>query len=105
MHRPIRTRALAVLGLALGATLALASLAYAQMRGRFEDADANHDGRVSLEEYEAYAKSRLLAAKGPNAERFKQFAPDEQAARLKQRFDRADKSHKGYLEPSDWGRS
>jgi hypothetical protein len=52
--------------IALVAVFAGATCAQAQMmRGNFDDADANHDGRVTLQEFEAYATGRLMAANGP----------------------------------------
>jgi hypothetical protein len=57
---------------ALGvAALIGATAAQAQMRGNFDDADANHDGRVTLEEFRAYATNRLMAANGLMAQKFK----------------------------------
>jgi Ca2+-binding EF-hand superfamily protein len=72
------------------------------MRGNFGDADGNHDGHVDLQEFEAYATNRLMAANGVVAQRFKQLSPDEQVTRLQQRFDRMDRGHKGYLNRNDW---
>jgi Ca2+-binding EF-hand superfamily protein len=79
--------------------------AAAQLKGNFDAADANHDGRVTLQEYEAYATSRLMAANGRMAQRFKQLSPQEQAARLQQRFAKMDSAHKGYLDRNDWSGS
>ena len=77
----------------------------AQLKGNHDAADANHDGRVTLQEYEAYATSRLMAANGRMAQRFKQLSPQEQAARLQQRFAKMDSAHKGYLDRNDWNGS
>ena len=79
--------------------------AQAQIRGNFNDADANHDGHVTLQEFEVYATSRLMAANGPMARRFKQLSPADQAARLQVRFDRLDRGHKGFLDQNDWNGS
>jgi len=76
--------------------------AHAQMKGNFDDADVNHDGRVTLQEFETYAASHLAAANGPRAQRFKQLDPQLQAAVLQKRFDARDRRHKGYLDRSDW---
>ncbi len=84
------------------ASLALPLAAHAQMRGNFDSADTNHDGRVSLQKFEAYATNRLTAANGMQAQRFKQMTPQEQMARLQQRFDQIDRAHKGYLDRNDW---
>jgi len=71
------------------------------MKGNFDDADANHDGRVTFQEYEAYTANRLMAANGPRVQSFKQLSPQEQAARLQQRFEKRDNGHKGYLDRND----
>jgi hypothetical protein len=75
------------------------------MRGNFDDADANHDGRITRPEYDAYATQRLAASNGRMGERFKQLSPQEQAARLQHRFEKMDKGNKGYLDRSDWAGS
>lgn len=107
-NRPIRFARLA--GLAAAAalsagTLAAASLAHAQIRGDFDQADANHDSRVTLQEFQAYATQQLTSRSGPMAQRFKQLSPDKQTALVKRRFDKADSSHKGYLTRQDWAGS
>ncbi|HZP99652.1 MAG TPA: EF-hand domain-containing protein [Reyranella sp.] len=89
-------RALVVAGLLLG----VASAAQAQDR-RFDRIDANHDGRISLQEYENYAGSRLMKAKGPHAQKFRSLDPEQQTAVLQHRFQRLDKEHKGFLVPAD----
>jgi Ca2+-binding EF-hand superfamily protein len=89
--------------IALVAVFAGAAWAQAQMRrGNFADADANHDGHVTLQEFEAYAAARLMAANGPVAQRFKELSPQDQTARLQQRFEKLDRGGKGYLDRSDW---
>jgi hypothetical protein len=80
----------------------MATTAEAQSAGRFAKADVNHDGRVTLREYESFVGARLSRAKGPKAERFRQLDPEKQAALLQRRFERLDRGHKGYLEPADW---
>ena len=82
-----------------------AGAAYAQMKGNFDDADANHDGRITLQEFEAFASNRLMAGNGPRAQRFKELAPQDQDARLQARFQKLDRGGKGYLDRSDWSRS
>lgn len=94
-------------GLLLAAMLMLCCavgmpVAAAQPAGDFDVADTNHDGRVSLQEFEAYASQRLLAAYGRRAQRFRSLSPQEQSAALQRRFDRLDHGHKGYLDRSDW---
>lgn len=105
MQRFLIGQSLSLASLALAAMLLGAPPAAAQMKGNFDAADANHDGKVTLQEYEAYATSRLDAANGPMAQRFKQLSPEQQTARLQQRFEKMDKAHKGYLERGDWSGS
>jgi Ca2+-binding EF-hand superfamily protein len=105
MTGPARSKALSMAALVLAAALTAAPLAQARVQGNFDEADANHDGRVTLQEYETYVTNRLMSANGPRAERFKQLSPQEQAARLQQRFERLDKGHKGYLDRNDWNGS
>jgi hypothetical protein len=88
--------------LALAMTLAALPPALARMRGNFDDADANHDGRVTLQEFMAYATRSLSAASGPRAQRFNHLDPQQQSALLQQRFNKADTGHKGYLDRGDW---
>jgi Ca2+-binding EF-hand superfamily protein len=94
-----------VAALAVAVALFAAPGAEAQMKGKFDDADANHDGRVTFQEYQAYVTSRLAAANGPRAQKFKALSPQDQAARLQQRFETLDSGHKGYLDRDDWSRS
>ena len=88
--------------LALVVAFAAAPAAHARMLGDFDSADANQDGRVTLQEYEAYVTSRLTTANGPRAQKFKRLSPQEQAVRLQRRFEAMDKGHKGYLDRNDW---
>lgn len=89
---------------ALVVVVALSSTACAhgQDRGNFEDADTNSDGHVSLQEFEAYATKRLMGGSGRLARRFQKLTPEQQTARLEQRFQKLDHDHKGYLDKSDW---
>ena len=48
--------------------------ARAQMKGDFDAADANHDGRVTFEEFATYAHQQLDVANGAKAQRFKQLS-------------------------------
>jgi Ca2+-binding EF-hand superfamily protein len=100
MKASLRIAALAAV-MACGAACAV----HAQVRGKFDDADTNHDGHVTLEEFQAYATSRLAAVSGPRAQAFKSLPPDQQAARLQKRFQALDKGNKGYLDRKDWGSS
>ncbi len=84
--------------------LGLASAAHAQTDKRFERADVDHDGRVTLQDYESYVGTRLMEAKGPRAQRFRSLDPEQQATVLERRFHRLDKDHKGYLVPEDFAR-
>jgi Ca2+-binding EF-hand superfamily protein len=94
-----------VASLAVLATLAGAPVALAQVKGNFDDADTNHDGRVTLQEYQTYVTHRLMASNGPRAQKFKELTPDQQAQRLQQRFDELDAGRKGYLDRKDWSGS
>ncbi len=95
-----------VLGLGLlSACTAYAQTRGAQMRGNFDDADANHDGRVTLQEYQDYITRRLNDSSGRLAQKFKQLSPQDQAARLQKRFNKLDHDHKGYLDRKDWSGS
>jgi Ca2+-binding EF-hand superfamily protein len=87
---------------ALAAACLAASPARARMLGSFDAADTNHDGRVTFQEFDAYEIPRLMAANGPLAQRFKALSPEQQAARLQQRFGRLDSGGKGYLDRNDW---
>lgn len=90
----------ATVALAVSASLGMA--ASAQSRAGFDAADADHDGRVTLQEYEAFTAHRLMAANGKWAQKFKEMSPEQQAARLRTRFEKLDHGHKGYLVRSDW---
>ena len=82
-----------------------ACAAQAQMKGNFDDADANHDGHVTLQEYKDYVTARLATADGRVARKFKQLSPEDQSARLQERFDKMDHGQKGYLDRKDWSGS
>ena len=82
-----------------------ACAAQAQMKGNFDDADANHDGHVTLQEYKDYVTARLATANGRVARKFKQLSPEDQAERLQKRFDKMDHGQKGYLDRKDWSGS
>ncbi len=79
--------------------------AYAQAKGNFDEADANHDGKVTLQEYQTYATQRLNASDGRLARRFKKLSPEDQSQRLQKRFNKLDHDHKGYLDRKDWSGS
>jgi Ca2+-binding EF-hand superfamily protein len=103
MSRPVKSARITVV--ALAAVLLGTPVVQAQVRGNFDDADTNHDGHVTLQEYETYTTNRLMQANGPRAQQFKQLSPDEQAARLQRRFNKLDKGQKGYLDRNDWNGS
>lgn len=84
------------------ATVFGVTAAEAKMAGSFSAADANHDGRVTLQEFQAYATTQMLASNGRRAERFKEMSPQERAARIQHRFEKLDSGNKGYLVASDW---
>ncbi|MCB8881897.1 hypothetical protein ACELLULO517_16760 [Acidisoma cellulosilytica] len=98
-----KTRRIGTLGLlAFAGTLALAPMALAQMKGNFAVADANHDGRVTFPEFDAYAMQMLANANGPLAQRFKAMTPQQQQSILQKRFAKRDQGNKGYLDQNDW---
>lgn len=99
-----KTYSAALKGAAVAAvvTLAAGSAAQAQMKGNFDDADANHDGHVTLSEFETYVTNQLMAGTGKKAQKFQQMTADERNSRLQARFEQLDATHKGYLEKSDW---
>lgn len=91
-----------VAALAAVAILAGTPAVQAQLRGNFDDADTNHDGHVTLQEFTAYATRQLAESSGRKAKRFQQLSPQEQQSRLQARFEQLDRGHKGYLDRSDW---
>ena len=90
---------LVMAGVVLATGLAGARIANAQEKP-YCAADANHDGRVTLQEFESWATDRLMAADGPRAQRFKELTPQQQAAVLQHRFDKLDVNNQGYLDCS-----
>lgn len=68
----------------------------------FQTADANHDGRISQDEFAAFARARMASSGGMRAAMFGRLAPEDQKARLDEAFARMDSGGKGYLEPDDW---
>ena len=92
-----------VFGAAIGVILSPAT--QAQVHGNFDDADANHDGKITLQEFETYATRRLMAGKGRMAQGFRYLSPDDQKARLKKHFDAADIDHNGVLDRKEWSGS
>lgn len=84
-----------------GALFCVASAAQAQTDKRFDRADSNHDGRISLQEYESFAGNRMMKAKGKHAQKFRTLDPEQQAALLERRFHKLDRDHKGFLVPAD----
>jgi Ca2+-binding EF-hand superfamily protein len=91
-----------IAALAFAAAIASLPLAHAEAASRFDKADANHDGRVTLQEFEAFAGNRLMAGTGKAAQKFKQLGPDQQASVLQRRFQKLDKARKGYLTREDF---
>jgi hypothetical protein len=90
---------------ALAVTILGMPLAHAQMRGNFNDADTNHDGRITLQELECYTTQHLMAGTGFRAQRFQKMSAQQQQVVLQQRFEQMDHGHKGYLDRSDWSGS
>ena len=79
--------------------------AHAANLGSFTDADTNHDGCVSLQEFETYETARLMAAHGFMAQKFQQMTPQEQSARLQAKFGQLNASGNGCLNPNEWSGS
>ncbi len=84
--------------------LCVASTAQAQSPRRFDRIDSDHDGRISLQEFESAMGNRLMKGKGRFAEKFRALDPEQQATALQRRFHKLDKDHKGYLIPGDFPR-
>jgi Ca2+-binding EF-hand superfamily protein len=87
--------------LAAATVLALAPLAAAEAGGRFDKTDANRDGRVTLQEFEAQAMRHMMNGRGKRAEKFRQLNPQQRAKRIQRRFQRLDEGGKGYLTQGD----
>jgi hypothetical protein len=97
--------------IACGAALAgvaLSGAAHAQderddrRAASFKAADANGDDRVSQEEFEAFAKAQLANTGGMRAMMFNRLSPDDQKARLDERFAKMDTAGKGYVTMDEW---
>ena len=86
----------------LAVSAMLSTTALARAGSRFETADTDHDGRVTLQEFETFTGQRLILGNGKAAQKFRQLNPEQQAHRLQARFNRLDQGHKGYLVPTDW---
>jgi hypothetical protein len=97
----IRTTAAALAVVPL-LSLAGGAVAHAQSKVGFDAVDSNHDGRVTLQEYETFTTQRLMASSGRAAQKFKEMNPDQQESRLRARFNKLDRGHKGYLDRNDW---
>ncbi|GBQ27257.1 EF-hand domain-containing protein [Gluconacetobacter sacchari] len=68
----------------------------------FQAADTNHDGHVSRDEFESFARARMASAGGMRAAMFSRLSPEDQKARLDEKFSQMDEGGKGYLTPDDW---
>ena len=88
--------------LAAAAVLALTPLVAAEAGGRFDKADANRDGRVTLQEFEAQTTRNMMNGQGKRAEKFRQLSPQQRAERIQRRFHRLDEGGKGYLTRGDF---
>jgi Ca2+-binding EF-hand superfamily protein len=84
------------------AVLALTPLAAAEAGGRFDKTDANRDGRVTLQEFEAATSRQMMEGQGKRAEKFRQQSPQQRAKRIQRRFHRLDEAGKGYLTRGDF---
>ena len=87
--------------LCLAAPAVQAQPAPPQQSKRFARADADHDGRVNLQEFQNFAGDRLMKAKGKFGQKFRSLDPEQQAALLEKRFHKLDRDNKGFLLPAD----
>jgi hypothetical protein len=55
---------------------------------------------VTLQEYESWARNRLMVANGARAQRFEELSPERQATILQHRFEKLDINHHGFLDCS-----
>jgi Ca2+-binding EF-hand superfamily protein len=91
--------------IAAAAALSLASFSADAAGGggkRFDRADINRDGRITLQEFGSFTTQQMANGKGKNAEKFRQLSPDQQANRIQRRFERLDEGRKGYLTRADF---
>jgi Ca2+-binding EF-hand superfamily protein len=88
--------------LVVAAALALTPLVAAEAGGRFDKTDANRDGRVTLQEFEAQTTRQMMNGQGKRAEKFRQLSPQQRTKRIQRRFHRLDEAGKGYLTRGDF---
>ncbi|HYC66242.1 MAG TPA: hypothetical protein VEC14_16045 [Reyranellaceae bacterium] len=84
------------------AGICLAAAAAEARDGRFERMDANHDGRVSLAEFDSFTSRKMMTGSGKAAAKFQQLNPQQRAKRIQRRFHRLDEGRKGYLTRDDF---
>jgi Ca2+-binding EF-hand superfamily protein len=84
------------------AAVALLPLSAQAAGGRFNKADANRDGRVTLQEFETLTNHQMMNGRGQRAEKFRQLSPQQRAKRVQRRFYRLDEGGKGYLTRGDF---
>ena len=70
----------------------------------FSEADKNHDGKISFEEFEIYVRSYLRKKSNFESSGFSMLPYSTQEAILKDHFDKMDVRHKGYLVQTEWKR-
>jgi hypothetical protein len=92
----------ATLLLLCAAALTFTPLAASAAGKRFNQIDANHDGRVTFAEFEQAVARKMMSGEGRRADKFRQLSPTQRSAQLQRRFDRLDEGHKGYLTPGDF---
>ncbi|MBS0966476.1 EF-hand domain-containing protein [Acetobacter okinawensis] len=71
----------------------------------FRSADANHDGRLSYEEFEKEVRTILENKDDFEGRGFRLLGEETQKAILNERFRKMDIGNKGYLVLSDWKRN
>ena len=70
----------------------------------FSMADKNHDGKISFDEFDVYVRDYLSKKNNFESSGFFILSHTTQEEVLKDRFNKMDVGHKGYLLPNEWKR-
>lgn len=97
--------------LALSVTLTLPFVpAHAQTTQRdpaagFAQADTDHDGKLSFDEYKAMSDTVVArrVAEQPDG-RLAKATPEQRATMVKRRFDNTDRNHDGTIDAAEWAK-
>ena len=73
-------------------------------RQSFSMADKNHDGKISFDEFDVYVRDYLRKKNNFESSGFFILSHTTQEEVLKDRFNKMDVGHKGYLLPNEWKR-